>query len=213
METEKQEKTEELEEKILEGDAPLSEEELLDDLLAAVDAQEVQYVQPNKAFSEGITTDLQAEYFIRRYKELEEEYNNIENLAGTQINQYKFRVTKWREKKQAEILPAMEYIKNMLQHYAEKTISGKLRSRKFVTGTIGFTKQRDEYERNDEKIRHYLLKMGDEGSAFLEHVPEKVKWNELKKASTVDENGILRYAGRSIPGVVVCKRPDKFTVK
>ena len=186
----------------------------MDDLLCDIEQQEVEELGLNAMSAiTGITNDRQADFFIRRYKQLKETAQTINDAADSRIKSYQEKVNNWRESELASINAQMEYVSATLEAFAKTRLVGsKKRSVKMIEGTLGFSKQQPKYEYDDKKLRDFLDTVKD-GSKFLEPQEPKLKWGEFKKAGVLDDDGIFRFGEKAVPGVVVTMRPDKFAVK
>ena len=190
-----------------------TKDELMEDLLSEIDEQEVKAADIDQVRNRGITNDDQADFFIRRYKALEDTCCNINDAADQKLSDYQEKVESWRENQLKSYQYTMDYIRGMLEAYAHSRLEGsKKRSLKLIEGSIGFVKQQPAYEHDDDKLREYLGSVSN-GDKYLQQVPPKVKWGELKKIGTLDNDGVFRINGTAVPGVVVTKRQDKFAVK
>lgn len=189
------------------------EDDLLGDLLNSIEEQEVKDLGIEKVLHAGITSDQQADYFIRRIKELQKKAEEIDRIADEQIKAHVDRVNEWRLRRLNELSYPMEHATSLLETYAaEKRAKSNKKTFKLIEGSFGFHKQQELYEHNDDKLRDYLISTS-EGKEFLENLPPKVKWGELRKAGTLGEDGIFRLGKDALPGVIVTRRPDKFVIK
>lgn len=191
---------------------------VLDDFLADLDEciekQDIKELSLDGIPMSGIQREEQAEFFIHRYKQLKQECEDIDTAANNRIKEYGLKVNAWREGQLKKRQNTMAYYENVLENYAQANISGKKKSISLIEGTLSFSKQQPEYDVNKDKVREYLLKLGEkEQEKFLEPVPQKVKWADLKKAGKLDDHYIFRYGKDAVPGVVVTQRPDKFVIK
>lgn len=193
-------------------DGPKTEEDFLVDLLQDIDAQDIKDLDLDTVQQTGITTEEQAEWFIHEYKQAKEQAEKAQAAADKYMAQRQAKVNAWLKPQLKNLEWRMEWAKSNLEEYAKANIKGKKRSLKLIEGTIAFKKQQPAYEHNDDKIREFLSSV-EGGKEFLTPQQPKVAWAQLKKAGTLDPNGIFRYGDQAVPGVVVTQRPDAFSVK
>lgn len=190
-----------------------TQDELMEDLLSEIDEQETKELYLDQVQDRGITNDDQADFFIRRYKALVDTCCNINDAADRKISDYETKVEAWRESQLKNYQYTLEYIRGMLEAYTRTRLEGsKKKSVKLIEGSIGFIKQQPVYEHDDDQLREYLKTISN-GDKYLQQVPPKVKWGELKKKGSLDDDGVFRVNGTAVPGVKVTQRPDKFGVK
>ena len=189
-----------------------SKDDLLEDLLSDIDEQEVNTLNLKKSF-EGITSREQAEYYIRRYKNIQKQIDDVNEIADGQIQSYKDKVENWRENQLTTLNNSADFISRLLQSYAEKEIpKTNKKTMKFIEGSIGFIKQSPSYEHKDDIILKNIDDLKD-GERFLEYLPPRVKWAEMKKAGNSDADGVFRIDGVAVHGVTATHRPDKFVIR
>lgn len=180
-----------------------------EDLLASIDREEAEEC----GIEEGATISSrdQANWYARKYLELQADITDKETTAKDYLEATKKRVEHWLEKSTSGSRSSAEYIKSLLEAFASRELEGAARkSLKLVDGTLSFKKQQDEYEYDEEKIRVFLLDT-DGGGDYLVAQPAKVDKAKLKKEGTV-KDGHLFINDVEIKGIKVTPREDKFSV-
>lgn len=153
----------------------------------------------------------QAEYYLKMYKKLATQRDEYKNIRDNKVKAYTENADKWLKQRITPLEHSMEFFSNALQDYASANMKNNRKSIKMFEGTIGFMKQPPEFIREDDKIRSFLKEI-DGGDKFLEQLPEKVAWGELKKVGEIEDN-IFKLNGQMVNGVTVQMRPDKFSIK
>ena len=189
-----------------------TQEDILEGLLADIEQQSVDELKLDTIDTHGVTTQRQADFLIYRYKKLKETVATVNETADNQIQAYQDKVNHWRDSELAGMYAQMDYIQRVLEAYAKENITGKKKSLKMIEGTLSLSKQQPKIEYNEEKLREFLATI-KEGENYLEPQEPKLLWGEFKKATKVGDDNLLRYGDKTVPGVVVTIRPDKFTIK
>lgn len=182
-----------------------------EDLLDYIDQTEAEEYEPEDVFN--ITSEEQANYYVRQYKSLQKELDNIEESRKTAIEKYTNKVDTWVESVSKPIQYKMEYYSSLLERYAVSRLeNSKSRSLKLIEGNIGFRKVQPSFERNDGELRDYINSLGDDGKQFLVEQDPKIDWSKLKKSGSIQGDHFI-YNGKPVPGVIVTQKPDAFGVK
>ena len=121
----------------------MSQFETTKDLLDYIDSiDELEYANDKNTDHFKISSIDQANYYVKKYKELEEEYNNINQSAKDYLEEYSLKVDKWRENSINPIINRMDYYKNLLEEYAHNQLdNSKKKSLKLIEGIISFRAQ------------------------------------------------------------------------
>lgn len=189
-----------------------TKEDILDDFLADIEQQQVEDLKLDTIETNGVSSERQADYLIGRYKRLKESVQDIDELADSRIKDYMDKVNRWRDSELKSLTAQMDYIQNVLESYAKANITGKKKSIKMIEGTLSLSKQQPKIEYDEKKLRNFLTTI-KEGEQYLEPQEPKLLWGEFKKATKIGEDNLLRYGDKTVPGVVVTIRPDKFAIK
>ena len=192
--------------------AKIDQNELLEDLLDAIDEMDAQEagIITNNAEAYVIDTPQQANYAIRKVKEIRKQMDDIHAMAKQELASHEAKVKEWEAKQVLSLEYSEQYFASRLEGYAHTHIdaNGKKKSLSLIDGSIGFRKVQDSYDYDDKALIDGLKGTHDE---LIEMKPA-VKKAELKKAATVKE-GKLYLGDMLVPGVTVTAQPDKFEVK
>lgn len=187
---------------------------LFENMIAEMDNEElatyVEEQQDSESFE--IESVMQADFFIRKYKELAAEKKEFERIAKEKLEFEKNKVEAWLEKHNKQINTSLEYIEKLLKSYAIENIdtTSKKKSISLPEGIIGFRKQQDEYAYENDVIADYLRTIND--SRFFIPVEPKLDIKTLKKTGKAVD-GKFYLNDRLVPGITVTPREDKFEVK
>ena len=177
-----------------------------------IDLEEIAALGLDKdSIPESDLTKEQAEFYLKRYKELREEKEEIEKLHDEKIKTFTKNADKWLEDRLRPITGTMEFYASALENYAVTNPPRSGKTIKMFEGSLSFSKQVPEYHKEEDKLRNFLAASPD-GQKYLEPVPEKIIWNALKKDGELIDN-IFKLNGETVYGVTVSIRPDKFVIK
>lgn len=188
-------------------------DELMSNLIDSIDegeAQELKVVGAEDQDGFHIENRGQAEYFTKMYNQAKSEVEATQKTADDAIAQYTKKVRAWQEGIEKSSRDHMMFFGQMLREWAEKetTESGK-KSVKLIEGTLSFRNPSPKFTKDDDALRTYFGLIHPE---FLEKMPDKVKWAEIKKAGKI-EDGVFKVDGQPVPGVEV-ETPDvAFSIK
>lgn len=151
-----------------------------------------------------------ANYYLRIYKDLINEENQVNNLCDNEINNVKNAVEEFREKRIEEINNKKEYYQNMLEQYAIKQLEGKkTKTVKLPYGNLSFKKQQPKYIYDESKLIEELKEIN---KTIINTVTiEKVDKTKLKKEGTIMENGLF-LDGHKLESVSIETYDDKFQI-
>lgn len=194
--------------------------ELTESLMAFLEEQEEKAFVPempqdqeltDEAIKERfkITSKDQANYYVRKFKELEIAEAEIRDTAERQIKRTRENIGLWEEQELKKLQYPKNFFANLLQEYAaEQLADATKKTLSLPNGKIGFKKQKDEYQYDEELLKSQLA-----DSKYAKHQVEvKIDKNSLKKdISVVDGKAYLE--GALIPGIHVIPRAEKFEVK
>lgn len=167
-----------------------------------------------------IHSDSEANYFIKKYKELAERKNAINKTAQESLEQYQAMVEAWKNKELSDISNSETFFLSILEEYTRNTLAakgGKKRSVNFIEGTLGFKKQQSELDYNEDQVIEFCKQHLDKAYELEVLAPPKpTTYNINKRAlkelvlSSVDHQ--LQLENDSIP-ITVIEREDKFIIK
>lgn len=182
-----------------------------DDLLDFIDSMDA--VEYEVRDYPKITSEEQANYYIRQYKRLQNDLDEIEETKKTAIKEYTDKVNAWVEARNKQIKPKMDFYSNMLECYAASLLKdSKSKSLKLIEGSIGFRKVPPSFERNDEELKEFISSLGNNGREFLIEQEPKIDWAKFKKSGQIKDEYFV-YNGKPVPGITVTQKPDVFGVK
>lgn len=183
----------------------------MNDLLKHIEEAEVEEANI-KLDSEGFKIqDMdQANYIVKKVKQIRQEKKEIKNAAKEQLKKYKELIEAWETNSLYPLNNQEEFFTNALQSFAKEMLEGtKKKSIKLINGNIGFKKQVDEISYEEEKLKEYLKK--NDLTEYL-RIKEEIEKDALKKAGT-KKDGFLVLKGEAVPGITFTPREDKFEVK
>ena len=188
------------------------QDELLEDLLDAIDSMEAEEAGIDTEASDAfvIDTTQQANYAVRKVKEIRQQMEDIHTTAKAELEAHAAKVSEWEAKQLLSLEYSEQYFTSRLEGYAHQHIdpNGKKKSLSLINGSIGFKKQQPKYDYDDEKIINALKEKHPE---FIKYEPS-LKKADLKKAATVVK-GSVYIDNVVVPGVTVTDQPEKFEVK
>ena len=185
--------------------------DLLADLLASIDEQEIQELGLDSIEADKviIQSSSDAEYYLKKVKDIDNELRSIEATAQVQLERHKQKIDNWKESSSRSLVSAREYFASLLEEYTRRSLDGSSKkSIKLIEGTLALKAQQPEYDYDDDKLVEWLQKHSPQ------HVKSKPSVDKvlLKKDSVVKE-GKLVLAGKEVNGVTVTERGDKFDIK
>lgn len=126
-------------------------------LLDFIEDEEIEELGLEELQKEGfrIETREQAEYFVRKIKEWQEEEKAIKAYAKDYKEKQKEKIERWEESKINEFSFQMNRYMSMLEEYAKSELEGsKKKNVKLVEGTLQFRAAQPKYEYGDELLSH-----------------------------------------------------------
>lgn len=157
-----------------------------------------------------IQNEEEANEVLRRIKYFNSEIEKVNKISDSEIERYTKLINEYREKKLLEFNNRLTHYELLLQDYAKETLKGKKsKSISLPFGKIGFKKQQDTFNYDEDALLEYLR---NNSSDFIKvTTKESIEKAKLKKAGVV-ENGHLYLDGRLVDGVTVTKNEDKFII-
>lgn len=157
-----------------------------------------------------INNEEEANEILRRIKYFESEIEKVNKISDSEIERYTKLINDYRNKKLLEFNNRLEHYQLLLEEYAKETLRGKkTKTISLPFGKIGFKKQQDTFNYDEEVLLKYLK----ENSADFIKVTtkESVEKAKLKKAGTISD-GKLYLNGSAVDGITVTKNEDKFII-
>lgn len=199
--------------------APVDMGSFLEDLLEEISQEEAKEVgldfsEINIETAEGfsIKDERQANYFIGKVKEIREQREAYARQAQDALDSYTAKVQKFLDRTVGPLDRQEEFFMAALEQFAltERQTNPKLKTFKYIEGTLSFKSQQNEYIYDDKRLLEYLEKH----SELDKYIRRKLEPNksELKKAAEV-KDGRLFINDNPIDGVTVSPRDEKFEVK
>lgn len=152
----------------------------------------------------------QANFFLKRLTDLEEEKNEINEMCNSEIEKFTQKVNDFRNGKLESILSTESYFTKLLQAFAESELKdSKKKSIKLPFGVLKFTKEQTKYSYDENALLKYL---NDNKLKEFIKIKENVNNAEVKKAIKV-ENDKIYINELEVPGIEVIEGNNKFSVK
>lgn len=188
--------------------------DLLKDLQQAIDEMELNDLNINKEdTSYRIQNRSQADYFIRKYRELVENEAEVNQVADDSIRDYKERVEAWRKDRLDTIERSKQFMQGLLKDFAMRDLEGTgKKSIKLPMGSIGFSKQQPEYSYDEEKVIAFLKAKNLDADYVKTRVSETIDKATLKKAGSINGTSLF-INDMPVEGVIVTEREDKFVIR
>ena len=186
------------------------ENPFLASLLATIDEEEVNDFEVK---TEGltITSSDQANYYIKKVKELREERKQAAEAAKKALDYYKQKIDAWQQSQDKPLAAKELFFSTMLEEYAKKALTGSDKnSMKLIEGSIRFTKQQAVYK-YDAELEEKTLAFLRKNAPQMIKVEESVKKSDVKKAGHVIGQS-LYICDQEVPGVTVVQQDRKFEV-
>lgn len=193
-------------ETIQEGIINISLMELLD----SIEEQEVEELKIQKA-GFIVEDDRQANYVLKKIKDLNKEIENIQNTAKEELERYRTKVESWEESSTASLVNSRNYLTSLLKDYVEIKLADtkSKKSVKFIEGTCGFRAKQDKFEYVDTEILEYLTK--EKLNQYIRMTPSVDK--KSLKNDGVRKNGTLFISDKPVKGITVIPQEDEFYIK
>lgn len=191
--------------------ARVTEESLEASLLDFIDESEKKEVHDFFDSERKITSKEEANYFIRKIKEMNSSIASINETADSEIKKQTERINTWRDQttKSYSFL-IQEYTSFLRDFWIE---NGNDKTMKLSHGSLCMRKMKDKEEYDADILDNFL-----EQNALYQYtnrVPNKAK---IKENITVDENGfaflnIDNHHQIKVEGLKYIKQEPKFEVK
>jgi phage host-nuclease inhibitor protein Gam len=152
----------------------------------------------------------EANIYIKRYKNIVAQMNEIEETSKEALSKYADKVNTWKESCLMPLQRKLQYYETLLQQYAEHQLEGSnKKSLKLIEGTIGFRTPPVKFNYNDEEVLYWLKQVN-----VSDYLKETTTINKeaLKKAGTIKDDKFY-IDGVEVPGITLTKQDKKFVVK
>lgn len=159
-----------------------------------------------------IDTPAKANYFLKLLKDMYEEIDQINMFADEELQRVTRQINEYREQQIKSLNGQVTYFETMLRDYTIREIqNSKKKSVKLPYGTLQLKKTPAKYVYDDQLATEFLI------ANMPEYIKKKetisIDKAELKKVSTINENGEMVVNGQVIPGTSVIEQEDSFSVK
>lgn len=152
----------------------------------------------------------EANIYVRRYKNVIAQMNEIEETSKEALSKYTNKVNVWKESSLAPLQRKLQYYEALLQQYTEHQLEGSnKKSLKLIEGTIGFRTPPVKFNYNDEEVLYWLKQVN--ASDYLKETTT-INKEALKKAGTIKDDKFY-IDGVEVPGITLTKQDKKFVVK
>lgn len=187
----------------------------IDEFLMQEEAKELQIKITGEEEKDAPMIDSmqKANYFLKLVKNIEADMNTINELCDEEINKTTNRVNNYREAQLLPLIRTYNYYSKLLQNYAENQLmDSKKRSVKLPNGTLSISKQAPTYDYEDDTIIDWLLENKIEKYVTTK-IENKLDKREFKKAIELDDEGNAIYENKTVPGLTITPKDDKFIIR
>lgn len=160
----------------------------------------------------AITSDEQANFFLRRLQEVRSEKDKINTTCNNEIERFVSKVNNFRAKEILSLENTENYFSTLLESYAKKQLEGsKKKSLKLPFGTMSFKKGQRKVVYDDETLTNFIK--SNNLNEFI-RVKEEINKSELKKALEFnEENGTASLNGQVVEGITTSPAEESFSIK
>lgn len=152
----------------------------------------------------------EANIYIKRYKNIVAQMNEIEETSKEALSKYADKVNTWKESCLMPLQRKLQYYETLLQQYAEHQLEGSnKKSLKLIEGTIGFRTPPVKFNYNDEEVLYWLKQVN--ASDYLKETTT-INKEALKKAGAIKDDKFY-INDVEVPGITLTKQDKKFVVK
>lgn len=160
----------------------------------------------------AITSDEQANFFLRRLQEIRSEKDKINTTCNNEIERFVSKVNNFRSKEILSLENTESYFSTLLEAYAKKQLEGsKKKSLKLPFGTMSFKKGQRKVLYDDETLSKFIKE--NNLNQFI-RTKEEINKADLKKALEFnEENGIALLNGQVVEGITTTPGEENFSIK
>ena len=178
----------------------------LDKQLASfIDAEDVKQVGDPKQQGFVIEDDRQADYIVKKIKEIRNQKEKVQAVAKKAIDDYTAKVQKFEDTQLNPLTYQEEYLTKMLEAYTVERL-------KDIEGTIGFHRKPILISYDEPIVMEFMKDHPDIGRKFTKTSVSLDKM-KIRKSGVLNENNALTLDSVTIPGIVAEEQPDSFTIK
>ena len=186
--------------------------DILDSLFEAITEEEVRDlgIEIEKE-NFAITSDEQANFFLRRLEEVRSEKDKINNTCNQEIERFTARVNNFRAKETLSLENTERFFCTLLENYARQQLEGsKKKSIKLPFGTMSFKKSPRKMVYDDEVLMNFIKthNLND----FI-RIKEEINKKDLKSQLKITEDGIVTLDDQVVEGITTMPGETTFSVK
>ena len=183
--------------------------EALFDEITEEEVKELGIEIDNEKFA--ITSDEQANFFLRRLEEVRSEQDKINVTCNNEIERFTKKVNSFRAKELLSLENTEKYFISLLETYAKKQLEGsKKKSIKLPFGTMSFKKGQRKMVYEDDVLMNFIK--SNSLNDFI-RIKEEINKSELKKAIKLEEDGSVTLHGTVVEGATSLPAEEKFSIK
>lgn len=160
----------------------------------------------------AITSDEQANFFLRRLQEIREEKDKINITCNNEIERFKSKVNNFRAKEILSLENTENFFSTLLESYAKKQLeTSKKKTLKLPFGTMSFKKGQRKIVYDDEVLNKFIKE--NNLKEFI-RIKEEINKSEIKKALEFnEETGVALLKGQVVQGITTSPGEEKFSIK
>lgn len=183
--------------------------EALFDEITEEEVKELGIEIDNEKFA--ITSDEQANFFLRRLEEVRSEQDKINLTCNNEIERFTKKVNTFRTKELISLENTEKYFISLLETYAKKQLEGsKKKSIKLPFGTMSFKKGQRKMVYEDDVLMNFIK--SNSLNDFI-RIKEEINKSELKKAIKLEEDGSVTLHGTIVEGATSLPAEETFSIK
>ena len=186
--------------------------DILDSLFEAITEEEVRDlgIEIEKE-NFAITSDEQANFFLRRLEEVRSEKDKINNTCNQEIERFTARVNNFRAKETLSLENTERFFCTLLENYARQQREGsKKKSIKLQFGTMSFKKKKKKMVYDDEVLMNFIK--SHNLNDFI-RIKEEINKKDLKSQLKITEDGIVTLDDQVVDGITTMPGETTFSVK
>ena len=159
----------------------------------------------------AITSDEQANFFLRRLEEVRSEKDKINNTCNQEIERFTARVNNFRAKETLSLENTERFFCTLLENYARQQLEGsKKKSIKLPFGTMSFKKSPRKMVYDDEVLMNFIK--SHNLNDFI-RIKEEINKKDLKSQLKITEDGIVTLDDQVVEGITTMPGETTFSVK
>lgn len=155
-----------------------------------------------------VVNDSQANWALRKIKELESEIKENQEIAQFEIN----KIEQWEEQVNQGLTRNIDYFQGLLAKYAmsKKEKDPKFKSLNLPNGNLQFRKQQPKWSYDDKTLLNSLKELGLDEYIKIEEKPVR---KDIKKVLQVAGNKAVTENGEVVEGIEIEERGESLSVK